>query len=160
MKKISVILLYAAVHTLSAQDIKSGLVTGSSGAGKTSANQTLTWTIGQPIIKTFSKGDVSLSSGNQQTDVKLLVTGVENTNPSIYIQAYPNPAQDQVTITFSEALKTASSYDLISSDGTCMVSNPILTNNQSIDVSALLTGMYILQVHINNTVQSFKIIKQ
>jgi len=149
------------MYTAYAQDSKSGLVVGSSGAGKTTDNTTLTWTIGQPIIKTFSGDGATLSSGNQQTDVKLLVTAVEDKNGTAFqIEAYPNPTQEKLTITFNEALKTASSYELISSDGKCIASSPILINNQSIDVASLLTGMYILNVHINNSTKSFKIIKQ
>ncbi len=161
MKLISVIILCSATYTLHAQNGKSGLVVGSSGGGKTPSNTTLTWTIGQPIIKTFSNGEVNLSSGNQQTDIKLLITSTEEKNStSLQILAYPNPTQDQLTITFNEALKSTSNYDLFSANGTCVSSNIILTNNQTIDVSSLLTGMYILNVHINNVVKSFKIIKQ
>lgn len=160
MKTISLLILYAAAYSVFGQDAKSGLIVGSSGSG-TNNNVSLSWTIGQPIIKKFSNGDVSLSSGNQQTDVKLLVTAVEDNNASTFkIQAYPNPTQDQLTITFDAALKSTSTYDLLSSDGKCITSNAILTNNQLIDVSSLATGIYVLNVYINNSIQSFKIIKQ
>ena len=149
------------MYTAYAQDSKSGLIVGSSGTGKTTDNTTLSWTIGQPIIKTFSNGDVHLSSGNQQTDTKLLVTAVEDKNTTAFkIAAYPNPTQEKLTITFNEPLKTPSSYDIISSDGKCVASNPILGNNQTVDVSSLLTGMYLLNIQVNNSTQSFKIIKQ
>ena len=163
MKTISVIILLLAIHSLSAQDTKSGLIVGSSGTGKTTTNTTLTWTIGQPIIKTFSNQDVNLSSGNQQTNLKIVAvpTGVEDvSNAQLQINVYPNPTQDQLTITFNDASKTTATYDLIAVDGTCIRSDAVLKNNQSIDVHSLLAGMYILNININNSIQSFQIIKQ
>lgn len=160
MKTISLIILYATAYSVFGQDPKSGLIVGSSGSG-TNNNVSLNWTIGQPIIKNFSNGTTSLSSGNQQTDVKLLVTAVEDKNTSAFqIQAYPNPTQDQLTITFDAPLKATSTYDLISSDGKCITSSVVLTNNQLIDISSLAAGIYVLNVYINNSIQSFKIVKQ
>lgn len=160
MKIISLLILYATAYSVFGQDVKSGLIVGSSGSGIANA-VSLSWTIGQPIIKNFTNGNGSLSSGNQQTDVKMLVTAVTDKNTAAFqIQAYPNPAQDQVTITFDAPLTATSTYDLISSDGTCIASGTALTNNQLVDVSSLASGMYVLNVYINHSIQSFKIVKQ
>jgi hypothetical protein len=159
VKLFSSTLLYLSLFSAFAQNTTSGIPIASSGVGKT-ATTTLSWTIGQPIIKNFTDGNSSLSSGNQQTDVKLFVTAIDDKNVSgLLIQAYPNPTQNMLTISFNESINSASTYDLISIDGKCVSNNTIVSNKQSIDVSTLPEGVYILHVYLNNAQQSFKIIK-
>ena len=73
------------------------------------------------------------------------------------IAVYPNPAQDYVTITLPD-MATAH-INLYTTMGQKMMGSTV-TGTQTLDVSGLQTGIYILEVKNNTNTYNVKVIKQ
>ena len=72
---------------------------------------------------------------------------------------YPNPAIDQVTITFkNEGLFALECYDLLGK----LVQKEMITNSgQVINISSLKSGMYLYRIKDGNkTIQTGKLIRE
>ncbi|WP_026450342.1 T9SS type A sorting domain-containing protein [Aequorivita capsosiphonis] len=113
---------------------------------------------------TFNKMTLQYETGNDGllTDFYRLpfedILGVETPTEATQFALYPNPTSDFVNIKASMATKNIQVYNIA---GTLLI-NKILGNVQeSIDVSALATGLYIAKVTMENgTSQQVKFIKK
>lgn len=77
-------------------------------------------------------------------------------NSTISFNAYPNPAEDQLTVTGSFETATA---EIIDQSGR-IVHTEIISNGATINLSALNTGMYMLKVSNNGTSTTKSIVKR
>lgn len=73
------------------------------------------------------------------------------------IEIYPNPNQGIFKIESKEPIQ-ASSIKLFSSSGQCLSVNDYQVNGNQIDMSALSSGIYLLQIQIGNQIISKKIV--
>ena len=71
------------------------------------------------------------------------------------ISVYPNPTVDQLTIV-NEGVFT---YQLISISGD-VVLNGNATDQEILSLSEMANGIYFLQVNVDSTVQTIKVVKQ
>ncbi|MCH8319134.1 MAG: hypothetical protein IIA88_11690, partial [Bacteroidetes bacterium] len=72
-------------------------VYAASGEYYTSANATLSWTIGEGVIETFTGANAILTQGFQQS--LYTITSIEEVSDNNYqISVYPNPATDFINI--------------------------------------------------------------
>jgi hypothetical protein len=70
---------------------------------------------------------------------------------------YPNPASSRLTISAQKTIHSAAIYNIL---GKQVMSLEINKNSESIDVSNLATGMYLIKYSIDNAVGTAKFIKQ
>ncbi len=70
---------------------------------------------------------------------------------------YPNPASSRLTISAPKTINSAAIYNIL---GKQVMSIEINKNSESIDVSNLATGMYLIKYSIDNAVGTAKFIKQ
>lgn len=70
---------------------------------------------------------------------------------------FPNPTQNEVTISSTIAVEKISIYNLL---GQKVKSQTINSTTSNIDVSNLKTGVYILEVASNDQIGTFKMIKE
>lgn len=88
---------------------------------------------------------------------------VEDTTASIddlkkfNFSAYPNPASNNLTVSASKNIENVEIFNLI---GQKLLSLTPNTNNKTIDVSNLNTGVYILKATIEGIKGSYKFVKQ
>jgi hypothetical protein len=80
-----------------------------------------------------------------------------NKNEVIDFSMYPNPAANSLNISAKEAIQNATIYNVL---GKQVMSLKINKNSESIDVSNLSTGMYLIKYTIGNAVGTAKFIKQ
>jgi hypothetical protein len=91
------ILILPAIAQVAKQD-----VIASAGGYNTATGISLSWTLGETIVPTFSSSNLILTHGFQQ---QLIVTSVqENLESLVKITLYPNPAVDLITLVFDEPL--------------------------------------------------------
>jgi|AntRauMFilla1563_2_1112583.scaffolds.fasta_scaffold00149_10 hypothetical protein len=73
------------------------------------------------------------------------------------VAIYPNPANDHITISASNSLiEQVTVYSIL---GTQLMSYNANSIEESIDVSSLATGTYLLKVQANNTTKTMKFLK-
>jgi len=75
------------------------------------------------------------------------------------LSLYPNPSSDILTISLGEVDLTGSQVEILNIRGQ-LVQNTILQNNNGkIDISGLITGMYVLRIKSINKFSTIKFIK-
>lgn len=156
MKKLpGIFLSLFFVQILCAQEVVS-----SAGATQEAAGYEVNWTLGEPVIETFSSVSNILTQGFHQT--KLVITAIGE--PEIMaseLKVYPNPTSDFFIIHFSSELKDKH-YSLFDMTGKMLELNSILETDTKINVRKLASGTYLLHIGANKTnlIQSFKIVKK
>jgi hypothetical protein len=118
----------------------------------------VSFTIGEPIIETYSDATNVLTQGFQQTDYSFV--GVDNIAPeNVTIKVYPNPFQSEFTINNSgEKQSYAEITDLL---GKVIYKTELTKGNNQINPGNLSDAVYLLKVYDNTgaEIQTFKMIK-
>lgn len=114
----------------------------------------LSWTLGEPVIETFSTASFKLTQGFQQ-DYQNILSVAE----PIYLQhltAYPNPVNDFLTISSEEDL-----FIQVYSSDAKKIDLPIhnLGENYVITTSGISAGIYYLSVRKGQQTLEIKFIK-
>ena len=78
-------------------------------------------------------------------------------NVLLNVSIYPNPTTSRLTISAPNTIKSAAIYNIL---GKQVLSLNINKNSESVDVSNLATGMYLIKYSIDNAVGTAKFIKQ
>lgn len=156
MKKIILFSIAMLISiTISAQQVVS-----SSGGYQSATGVTLSWSLGEPVIETFSSGSIILTHGIHQS--KLSATPVTDLLfPGIALKVFPNPTQDFVIVQFKELFKNVhcSLFDLT---GKMLESKLITEAETRINMIKYPSGIYILKLYNSQqqTIQNFRIVKK
>ena len=78
-------------------------------------------------------------------------------NELLNVSMYPNPASDRLNISAQGTIKSAAIYNLL---GKKVMSLEINKNSESINVSGLASGMYLIKYSLDNAIGTAKFIKQ
>ena len=78
-------------------------------------------------------------------------------NELLNISMYPNPVSDRLNISAQSTIKSAAIYNLL---GKKVMSLEINKNSESINVSGLDSGMYLIKYSLDNAIGTAKFIKQ
>ena len=128
-------------------------VVSSGGDEFTATNGSLSWTLGETAIETYTAADYLLTQGFQQGN--LTVTSITDPEQSGFsVNVYPNPVQNHLTI---EADLQGAEYRIVNMQGKVVKTGKITETALQIDFSDLSGGTYLLKVNGQNT---HKIIKQ
>ena len=148
-----VIMLFFISFSAFAQEIIS-----SAGHHAEASGIQLDWTIGEPVIETYSNGNDILTQGFHQT--KLMVTPVFSIIENNFINVFPNPTKELVYIQFNEILDFGVAAELHTLEGKLLKTFELIDQLTPCDVRSLPNGSYLLKISKNNEwIQSFKIIK-
>ena len=71
------------------------------------------------------------------------------------VEVYPNPVTDQIFIKSKTPVQSAKVYNILGKEF-----STTLSNNNTIDVSALSSGMYVVKLSSETSEQTFKILKK
>lgn len=131
--------------------------TGTHAAG---ANVQLSWTIGEPVIETFTGTSVILTQGFHQS--RLTVTTVDPVvYPGVTLLVYPNPVSSFLKLEIKgEGLKDLS-FCLYDINGRLLQNKQVENQPEMIGMENYAPGAYFLKVFRENSLplQSFKIVK-
>lgn len=160
MKYLTLILMVATglllpVTGSSQQVLSSG---GGNGSG---SNIQLSWTIGEPVIETFTGSSVILTQGFHQT--KLLVTATDPLQwPGLTLSAYPNPVASHLLIDLKGEAPASLSFSLFDMNGHLVHNGRIVQFPQKIAMDEYSPGTYLLKVLQSGQtpLKTFKIIKE
>ncbi|RMA58528.1 S8 family peptidase [Ulvibacter antarcticus] len=89
----------------------------------------------------------------------LQVLGTEEQLLKEQFAVYPNPVVDKVNISFPKNVTTAN-FRLYNVIGKELINTTVSSENNSVDVSQLTSGMYIASISSEGKTNSFKLIKQ
>ncbi|MGD0709589.1 MAG: T9SS type A sorting domain-containing protein [Bacteroidales bacterium] len=136
---------------------------------------------GNPIIGATGQFYAPLSPGNYSvtvtysnacsaTSAAIIVTGINELSNSFYVSVYPNPTTDNLTIEIQQAAVgskqnavieiTNIQGQLIKTLPPCGEAGATTSNKTNIDVSALPSGVYIVEVKTEKGVEVKKFIKE
>ena len=95
--------------------------------------------------------------GSSEEDCYYLLNSSQNESESL-LKIYPNPANQIININGNQIIEKVEIFDIHGK----LIKNFSLLNseNRSINISSLVTGIYILRIHSKNHFSNHKIIKQ
>jgi hypothetical protein len=99
---------------------------------------------------------------NELSDTRIIHLGKQNES-AITILAYPNPATSELRVTIPASWQGKKvNFELFGNNGQAVAKNETTSSNQTetINVSKLAPGFYVIKVTCNNEVAQQKIIKQ
>ncbi len=146
MKTIATIFILICPLMALAQSIERDVV-ASGGAYQSSANMSLSYTVGEPVIETKSTSSLVLTQGFQQT--QLMPVGIEVPDKNLSISAYPNPTANQVVLELETAKEKEVSVQVFDVQGKALkapVTKEVLQGERrfTIDLSDYAAGTYML----------------
>ncbi len=134
-------------------------VTAASGGSVQGQNISVSFTLGESIIKTLEKPDVIVTQGFHQSTLKVTVIDELKGLP-ISIMAYPNPVVNEIKLEVGKELPSGATYSIFNMKGE-IVSHDILEGMiTKISFQSLISATYLLKVNQGTkTLKTFKIIK-
>jgi hypothetical protein len=82
--------------------------------------------------------------------------GIEDVDPVSSFNFYPNPVNDMLTIKAQASIDSITVYNML---GQAVVRSTPNATESTVDMSALQTGAYFVQVSINNTLKTVRVVK-
>ncbi len=153
---ILVTILFA--YPASAQVANQDVVT-SAGGYNSARGVTISWTLGETIVPTFSSSNSILTQGFQQ---QLVVTPLEeNLETHVRITIFPNPASDIATITFNEPVESEIRVLLLNAQGQLVKTDfiePSMVEKQ-IDLKDIPGGIYFIRLTEGKLSNVYKVVK-
>jgi hypothetical protein len=134
-------------------------VIASAGGYSLNGNLSISWTLGETIIPTFQNGNLILTHGFQQ---QLIITSVEeNLEELVKVTVYPNPASDNINISFGEPLDGEVRVFLINSQGklvkTDVIGETII--EKQMNLQDFPSGVYYLKLTKGKLSNVYKVVK-
>ncbi|MCL7762624.1 T9SS type A sorting domain-containing protein [Polaribacter sp. Z014] len=125
----------------------------------TSINKANTYDKFVIIFDNGTEGDGSANFTFYIDDVVLFnsATAGVNDNELSKVSMYPNPTKNRLNISAQNTIKNAAIYNLL---GKQIMSLEINKNSESIDVSNLSSGIYLIKYSVNNVFATAKFIKE
>lgn len=135
-------------------------VVATSGDTFSNVRGSISYTIGEGVAQTLTKGDNTLTQGFHQTIVSVAVV-TELKELDFSISAFPNPTTDQVKLKVGKEDLSGLQYLLFDISGKLISKKNIESNDTSVPFQYLPVGSYILQVLDGKMeLKTFKIIKR
>lgn len=144
--------------SVSAQTTKQEVI-ASAGGFNSSGTFAISWTLGETIIPTFTSGSLILTHGFQQD---IWITAVEeNLENSVKVTIFPNPASDNVNISFDLPIDSEVKVYLLDSQGK-LVKTDVIENASTeteMNLQDIPAGVYYLRLIKGNLSNVYKVVK-
>jgi hypothetical protein len=159
MKKIVLIIIMTLGFILAYGQSLDLTVIATAGEYFQGTNATLSWTLGEPMIETFSSSSNILTQGFQQS--KYIINNIyENPANDFIINIYPNPANDIINIDFTAKTTSlyAEVYDLL---GKQVIRKELVELHEYLDMTNLVASEYLLTISSKEgkIIKTYKILK-
>lgn len=136
-------------------------VVANAGGGGSSATHQVVWTIGEPMIATYSNASNQLTQGFHQTN--LMITSVEEIEPAFSVSVFPNPTTAILSLSLGGEYANDLKWSLVDVAGRERKTGQInsAAANYQLDVQELEQGIYFLQLSTteNQILNTYKIQK-
>ena len=156
MKKVLLLTIVASSLFIG---VKAQEVIAVSGNYVETANGSLSWTIGEPIVETVSDGTNTLTQGFQQS--KLTITAIDEKEIAGFeINVFPNPASDYLSVEVITDKQKDLEISLFDLNGKIILQKQMTGNKQTVNMQNYSPATYILKVTENNeNLKTYQIIK-
>lgn len=128
-----------------AQTIQMSVIAGGGGY-ETSASNSVSWTLGEAVIETLQQGTNTLSQGFQQPDYTGVVSILPLEDKQIMVKAFPNPATDEVSISFSELISEPLLLVIIDSQSKNIGNYTLTEKENMLSIANFANGIYFLNI--------------
>jgi len=159
MKSLRLILIITL--TISQSAIQAQEVVSSGGAYAKVTGVSLSWTIGEPVIETFSNGSYTLTQGFHQS--RIGSTAVDDFEiPGLRLSVYPNPFSEELNVRFDGGDFSRLQYTFISGEGKVILNNKIKKDLTTINLQTYAPGSYFLKIsqRTGETLKTFHVVKK
>lgn len=152
-KKLLFLVVWLSIFSVKAQQ-----VIATQGNSTSNSAGSLDYTIGEVVVVFGFDDSTHLTQGFHQPVIR--VTNIETIEISFEVSIYPNPAVDQLNISFKEINK-GDRFDLYDASGKLLVTKLITNFSMSIPFSKYETGVYFLSFisSENRLLKTFKVQK-
>lgn len=135
-------------------------VVATAGSSMSNASGSITYTIGEGVSQTISKGDKTLTQGFHQTTLSVSsISEIKGLNYAVTV--FPNPTNDFVTLLVEKENVLGFLYQIFDLNGKLLSQKELKSNRTSVPFQHLSVGFYLLKVsNGSQEVKSFKVIKQ
>lgn len=162
MKKFVLIIVIAFRISLSYSQSLEPTIVSNSGGYYQGATVSLSFTVGEPIIETYSNEGLILTQGFQQSEY--IIDNIEElSNGDYLINVYPNPSNDIINIEYINSGEDIM-VELYDALGRKLFSKEIKNNEtqSQMDLKSYSSAEYFLRFFTKSgkLVQTFKIIKR
>ena len=132
-----------------------------SAGNATSANGSVSYSVGQVVYTTNTGTTGSVAQGVQQPFEIQTVLGTDNFNINLQMAVYPNPTTNYLQLEVKNTDFSNLTYQLYDLNGRLIANRKITTETSTIEAEQLPTGLFLLKVLDNNKeVKTFKIVKK
>ena len=134
-------------------------VIASAGGNSTMEGMSVSWTLGETVIPTFTKGNLILSQGYQH---QLIITSVkEPLRTVIDIKVFPNPAGDVLNIQLGAPANGETSLKLIDYQGNILKMEIIesTVSVKQVNMQGIPAGIYYLRMTYGKLINVYKVVK-
>jgi hypothetical protein len=157
-KKRTIVILKFLIFSLTT--LKAQQSTTSSGGNSSGIGGTVAYSLGQIVYNTHNGSIGSVAQGVQQPYEISTISGIEDHQISLNIEAYPNPTSDFIQLKIDGEKFQDLSYQIIDVNGKLIENKKIVSSTENIPMGNLKNATYFLKVTtINQEVKTFKIIK-
>jgi hypothetical protein len=157
MKKLTTFLLIIISASVKAQSL-SPQVIASAGDYFSNGNVSLSWTLGEPVIETYTTANIILTQGFQQPE--LLTVGINDVLKSDFSSTiYPNPTFNIISVQLNNQKNAQFTVEIINGLGQVIQSLNFdavknKQNNFQLNLTDLSVGMY--QIRLSEKGQVFR----
>lgn len=147
MKKVILVLVSLLGARVSSQSLAPEVI-AAGGDFFAGPSASISWTVGESAIETFTAGGYILTQGFQQP-ADLNTTKVQNEKPAFGVHAYPNPAFNVLTLHFTGRSAAGYKIELFDVTGQSVHTEFEILDKQEdvrLDLSGYENGMYLLKI--------------
>jgi hypothetical protein len=161
MKHVNFKALLLLMITVQSITVKAQEVINSSGGNASSIAGSVSYSIGQVIYTTNIETNGSVAQGIQQPYEVYVITGVSEAKEiNLSCIAFPNPTTDILKLKVNSDNLKELSFQLFDTNGKLLESRQINETETILQMNALPSGSYILNINsFNRNIKTFKIIK-
>ena len=135
-------------------------VVATAGSTLSTANGSISYTIGEGVTQTLTKADKTITQGFHQTTISVtMLTELKDLDFSIFV--FPNPTSDMLKIKVNKENVLGLQYLLFDLNGKLISQKNLESAETNVSVVQLTKGFYIIKVQAGaKELKSFKIIKE
>lgn len=151
MKKISALSVLITITIVCFSQSKTLEVNPAAGDVFTTSDISLSWTIGEGVIETFSNNEIVLTQGFQQPSLKVTLID-ESDQINFQVNIYPNPTRDLLTINMQSENEIACTAELFDMSGKLLFRKDLTGREitETLDLSSYSSNVYILRIMDTN----------
>lgn len=162
MRKILCTLAFGSGILLVSGQTVTPTVLASDGGYSSSAQGSIAWTIGEPVVDTYVNGGNVTTMGFHQPEMEL-VTMIDDEQNTPGLLVYPNPVKEVLTINFAGMPMGNYSLQLNDALGKLIYQNAATITSEtvrySIKLNEIAEGVYFLNISAGDFVKTVKINK-